>query len=176
MATFLNPRGHKNALGEYPSVDVSDGWPEPHLIARPRDEQGQRILDFAALYRSNPDFPASPWDPRVGYISLVPPDQPRADRDPIPRYRLKEDAFLGASLYSARQEVDHTGWPARPSTLEAMNESAERVLNYMTRFGAGRTLPGMPHANGVLNLPSPSAFGTPQNYLHRGTIGEVSPV
>jgi hypothetical protein len=173
MATFLNPRGHKNALGEYPSVDVPDRWPEPHLIARPRDEQGQRILDFAALYRSHPDFPASPWDPRVGDISLVPPDQPRPDRDPIPRYRLKEDAFLGPALYSKGQELDYASWPVRPSTLEAMNESAERVLNYMTRFGAGRTLPGQPYnAEGVLNLPSPALFGTPQNYVHRGTIGD----
>jgi hypothetical protein len=57
-----------------------------------------------------------------------------------------------------------------------VNESAARVLSYMTRYGAGRTLPGMPHTGGVLNLAKPAMFGTPQNYLHRGTIGELSPV
>jgi hypothetical protein len=175
MASFLDPTKHKTPLGEFPTVSI-DGWPDEHLIARPNDTLGQRIIDYAKMWGSHPDFPESPWDPRVGNINLVPPDQSRPATDPMPRYRLKEDAFLGPALYSKGQELDYAGWPVRPSTLEAMNESAERVLNYMTRFGAGRTLPGMPHANGVLNLPSPSAFGTPQNYTHRGTIGELSPV
>ena len=177
MATFLNSRGHKNVLGEYPSVDVPDGWPEPHLIARPRDEQGQRILDFAALYRSHPDFPASPWDPRVGDISLVPPDQPRPEKDEMPFYRIKENGFLGPNLYNARDEVKFSGWPKFPSNLEALNQSAKLVLVYQSRYGAGGTLPGQPHtAEGVLNLPSPAGVGTPQNYVHRGTIGELNPV
>jgi hypothetical protein len=51
------------------------------------------------------------------------------------------------------------------------------VLAYQSRYGAGRTLPGQPHtAEGVLNFPNPATFGTPQNYVHRGTIGELNPV
>jgi hypothetical protein len=176
MSSFINPKGLKNALGEYPTVDVPEGWPAAHLVARPRDEQGQRILDFAALYRSHPDFPPSPWDPRVGDISLIPPDQSRPEKDEMPFYRIKENGFLGPNLYNARDEVKFSGWAKFPSNLEALNQSAKLVLAYQSRYGAGR-LPGQPHtAEGVLNLPSPALFGTPQNYVHRGTIGELSPV
>jgi hypothetical protein len=84
---------------------------------------------------------------------------------------------LGPSLYLKGQEVPWAGWTGQPHTLEALNESAERVLSYQTRFGAGRTLPGMPHEAGVLNLPNPATtFGAPQNYVHRGTIGDLQPV
>ncbi|MCK1706122.1 hypothetical protein IVA86_33155 [Bradyrhizobium sp. 146] len=177
MASFLNPRGRKNPTGEYPTVSVDDGWPEAHFVARPNDALGQAIIDFAKKWSAHPGFPASPWDPRVGDISLTPPDLPRAAGDPVPTYRLKEDAFLGPNLYSKGQDISHAGWPVRPHTLEPMNESASRVLSYMTRYGAGRTLPGMPYTAGVLNLPNPATtFGTPQNYVHRGTIGDLSPV
>jgi hypothetical protein len=174
MATFLDPTKHKTPLGEYPTVSVDDSWPDPGLLARKNDELGQRILDYAAKWKDHPNFPPSPWDDRTGTISLIPPDQPRPETDPMPRYRLREDAFLGPSLYSKGQEVPFAGWPVRPFTLEPMNESAERVLSYMTRYGAGRTLPGQPHAaEGVLSFPNPATtFGTPQNYTHRGTFGD----
>jgi hypothetical protein len=173
MASFLNPKGLKNALGEFPTVSVDTGWPEPHLIARPRDEIGEAIIAYAKKWGAHPDFPESPWDTRRGEIYLPDLDQPRAETDPMPRYRLKEDAFLGPSLYSKGQEVDYAGWPVRPFTLEAMNESAELVLRYMTRVAPGRTLPGSPHECGVLVLPNPALlFGTPQNYTHRGTFGD----
>ena len=60
MPSFINPRDHKNALGEYPSVDVPDGWPEPHLIARPNDVLGQAIIDYAAKWKGHEKFPPSP--------------------------------------------------------------------------------------------------------------------
>lgn len=178
MPSFLNPRGHKTATGEFPTVSVDDGWPDAHLTARRNDALGQAIIDFAKTWSEHPDFPESPWDPRVGDISLVAPDQPRAATDPMPRYLLKEDGFVGCNLYMVGQQINFAGWPVRPHTLEPMNESARLVLSYMTRHGAGRTLPGMPHTSaGVLNLPNPAtAFGTPQNYQHRGTIGELHPV
>jgi hypothetical protein len=177
MATFLNPRAMKTAYGEYPTVDVPEGWPAPHLIARKNDELGEQIIAYAKRWKDHSDFPPSPWDTRTGTISLIPPDQPRPETDPVPLYRLKEDAFLGALLYLKGDEVPFAGWPIRAFTVEAMNESAKRVLSYQTRYGAGRTLPGQPHQAGVLNLPNPATtFGTPQNYVHRGTIGELNPV
>ena len=57
-----------------------------------------------------------------------------------------------------------------------MNESAELVIGYMVSC-AGRPLPGtMPHANGVLNLPSPGLDGVPLNYSHRasGVFGDAA--
>lgn len=176
MPIFLNPRGHKTSTGEFPSVVIDTGWPEPHLIARPNDATGAAIIAYAKKFSVHPDFPASPWDARTGTINLVPPDQPRAATDPIPHYRMREDAFLGPSLYSKGNEVDFAGWPVRPFTLEAMNESAELVLSYQQRYGTTRILPGMPHEAGKLNLPNPALSGTPQNYTHRGTIGDLQPV
>ena len=177
MASFLNPRGHKNALGEFPSVEVSDGWPANHLVARANDKIGQSIIDFANQWRGHPNFPASHWDDRSGTIALIPPDQARPEKDEMPFYRIKENGFLGPNLYNARDEVKFSGWPKFPSNLEALNQSAKLVLVYQSRYGAGGTLPGQPHtAEGVLNLPSPVGVGTPQNYVHRGTIGELSPV
>jgi hypothetical protein len=168
MASFLNPRGFKNALGEFPTVSVDHGWPEPHLLARPNDKLGQQIIDYAKRYRSHPDFPESPWDARRGEIYLPDLDQPRPDTDPVPRYQLKEDAFLGPSLYSKGAELNYPGWPARSATLEPMNESAERVLDYVARIGPGRTLPGMPHDGFVLNLPNPALlWGAPESATPR---------
>jgi len=161
MPSFINPRGHKNVLGEYPSVDVPDGWPEPHLIARPRDAIGEAIISFANLYRDHPNLQESPWDPRTGTINLVPPDEPRAATDEIPRYRLKETAFVGCNLFNAGQETSFPGWPVNPGTLEAENESARLVLSFMERYGAGQKLPGMPHQSGRLNFPNPALRGSP---------------
>jgi hypothetical protein len=176
MASFLNPRGFKNAMGEFPTVSVDDGWPERHLLARPNDKLGQQILDYAAKWKNHPDFPPSPWDTRRGEIYLPDLDQPRPDTDPIPRYRLKEFGAVGASVYAAGAELNFTGWPTRPSLLEPMNTSASLVLGYMARC-AGRPLPGtMPHANGVLNLPSPGRDDVPHNYSHRasGVFGDAA--
>jgi hypothetical protein len=167
MPSFLNPRGFKNAMGEYPTVSVDDGWPEPHLVARPNDVLGQQIIDYAKRYRLHPAFPDSPWDARRGGIVLRDLDERRPDTDPIPRYRLREFGAVGPSVYSAGAELDYPGWPKNPSLLEPMNESASRVLDYMARVAPGRTLPGMPHSGGVLNLPSPSLFGTPQSATPR---------
>jgi len=176
MATFLNPRGHKTPLGEFPTVSVDDGWPEPHLLARPNDAIGAAIIEFAKKWRGHPNLQQSPWDDRTGSINLLPPDQPRPETDPVPRYRLKEFGVLGASVYAAGAELDYPGWPTRPSLLEPMNESATRVLDYMAG-SAGRALPAsMPHANGVLNLPSPALDNVPQNYSHRasGPFGDAA--
>src|SRR5204863_35515 len=84
---------------------------------------------FADRWRDHADFPADPWDDRTGTISLIPPDQPRPDTDPIPRYRLREVGFVGPNIFNARDEINYPGWPKHPSNLEAMNISAELVLS-----------------------------------------------
>jgi hypothetical protein len=176
VATFLDPTKHRTPYGEYPSVDVPSGWPDAHLIARPRDQIGEAIIAYAKKWRDHPDFPASPWDDRTGTINLVPPDQPRPATDPIPRYRLREFGAVGPSVYPAGAQLDLSSWPRNPSLLEPMNTSAELVLSYMARC-AGRPLPAMmPHANGALNLPSPGLDGVPLNYSHRasGVFGDAA--
>jgi hypothetical protein len=177
MPTFLNPKGHKNSFGHFPEVSVDDTWPDAGLIARPNDVLGQKILDYQKRWSGNENFPSSPWDDRAGTISLIPPDEVRPATDPIPRYRMREDGFIGCNLYLKNQEVAFAGWPVRPHTLQPINESAERVLSYMNRYGAGRTLPKMPHQAGVLCLPNPATtFGTPQSYMIRGSVGDLRPV
>ena len=170
MATFLDPTKHKTPLagGEFPTVSVDTGWPDPHLIARPNDAIGQSIIDYKKKWSAHRDFPDGPFDTRRGEIYLPDLDRPRPDTDPMPRYRLREDAFLGPSLYSKGTEVNYAGWPVRPATLEPMNASAELVLSYMAKCSPGRTLLGMPWA-GVMNLPNPALAGTPQNYTHRAS-------
>jgi hypothetical protein len=178
MPIFLNPLGHKTVTGELPTVVIDAAWPDEHLTARPNDDVGAAIIRYRDANEHHPLFPPSPWDDRVGDIFLPDLDgEARAATDPIPRYRLKEDAFLGPSLFTAGAEVNFPGWPVRPHTLEAVNESAERVLSYQTRYGAGRTLPGMPHQAGVLCLPNPATtFGTPLNYHVTKSIGNLHPV
>jgi hypothetical protein len=174
MATFLNPRGHKTPYGEFPTVSVDDGWPAGHLIARPNDKLGQAIIDYAKRWRSHPDFPESPWDDRRGEIFLRDLDKPRPATDEQPRYRLKDFGAVGGTVYAAGSELNFPGWPTRPSLLEPINESAERVIAYMIST-AGRPLPAaMPHNGFQLNLPSPGLDGVPQNYTHRGTFGQPS--
>jgi hypothetical protein len=176
MASFLNPKGLKTALGQFPEVSVDDSFPEPGLIARPNDAIGAAILAYAAAFSDHPNFPPSPWDTRRGDIYLPDLDQPRASTDPIPRWRLKEAAFLGCNLYHAGQEVNFPGWPVNPHTLEPVNESAKLVLSYMTRHG-GHKLPSMPHEAGVLNLPNPATtFGSPLSPRLSRSIGELQPV
>jgi hypothetical protein len=178
MATFLNPHGRKTSLGEMSPVSVDAGWPDAHLVARPNDAIGAAILAYHDKWQHHRNFPTNPWDERQGDIYLPDLDgEPRPETDPVPRYRLREDAFLGCNLFMTGQEVSFAGWPVRPHTLVAINASAERVLSYQSRYGAGRTLPGMPHTAGKLNLPNPATtFGNPQNYMVRGSIGDVRPV
>jgi hypothetical protein len=176
MATFLDPTKHKTPLGGYPEVSVDHGWPDAHLIPRKNDPVGASIVAFIAKWRGHPNLADGPWDPRTGTISLVPPDQPRPDTDPIPRYRLREFGAVGPNVYAAGAELDFSGWPRNPSLLEPMNTSAELVLSYMARC-AGRPLPAMmPHANAVLNLPSPGLDRVPLNYSHRasGVFGDAA--
>jgi hypothetical protein len=178
MPVFMNPTARKTFTGEMPTVAVDDGWPDADLVARPNDATGAAIIAYRDKWQEHPNFPASPWDDRAGDIFLPDLDgEARAVTDPVPRYRLKENAFLGPNLYMAGQEVNFPGWPVRPHTLVAINASAERVLSYQSRYGAGRTLPGMPHQAGVLNLPNPATtFGAPQNYMIRGSIGDLRSV
>jgi hypothetical protein len=176
MPVFLNPRAHRTPYGEFPTVDVPSGWPEPHLIPRKNDPVGESIVAFIARWRGHPGLADGPWDDRTGTINLIPPDQPRPETDPVPRYRLKEFGALGPGVYAKGAEVFFSGWPTRPSLLEAVNTSASLVLGYMTRC-AGRPLPAtMPHSGGVLNLPSPGLDGLPLNYSHRasGVFGDAA--
>jgi hypothetical protein len=166
LATFLDPTKHRTPYLEFPSVST-ESWPEPHWIARKNDPVGASIVAFIAKWRGHPGLADGPWDPRTGTINLVPPDQPRPETDPVPKYRLREFGALGASVYAKGAEVNFAGWPARPSLLEPVNESAERVMDYMARC-AGRPLPAsMPHSGAVLNLPSPGRDDQPLNYAHR---------
>lgn len=167
MATFLDPTRHKTALGEYPEVSIDEGWPEPHHIARPRDEIGQSIIDFANLYRGHPNLALSPWDERTGTINLVPPDEVRPDTDPIPRYKLKSAGFVGCVLFNAGSETSFPGWPVDPFNLEAVNESAALVLAYQSKYGTNRKLSGSPHSGGQLRFPNPALAGSPISAVHR---------
>jgi hypothetical protein len=172
MPSFQNSRGFKNAMGEYPTVSVDDGWPDPHLIARPNDVLGQQIIDYAKRYRLHPNFPDSPWDTRRGEIFLRDLDEPEAPRDEVPKYRVKAaTAFVGPLLYARGAVVAFHFWPSNMSDLEPANESAERVFSYATRYGPGRKLMAPPYSAGQLFFENPALWGTPQNYTHRGTFG-----
>jgi hypothetical protein len=177
MATFLNPRGHKTPLGEFPTVSVDDGWPDRGLVARPGDQIGEAILAYQKKWSGHAAFPDSPWDARRGEIYLPDDlDKPRPASDAIPRYKLREFGALGPGVYAKGAEVDYPGWPRNPSLLEPMNESAKHVLSYMAST-AGRPVPAMmPHSGGVLNLPSPGLDGVPQNFSHRasGLFGDAA--
>lgn len=156
MPVFLDPTKRKTPLGEFPEVDLPEGWPGPELIARPRDELGQSIIDFANAHRDHPKLAPSPWDDRTGRINLLDPNEPRPATDPIPQYRVKEaSAFIGCVLYMRDQVVPFSGWPATPYALTAENESARLVLEYMERFSAGQKLTGQPHQSGQLFFPNP---------------------
>jgi hypothetical protein len=175
VATFLDSTKHKTPYGDYPSVST-EGWPEPHWIARPRDDLGAAIIAYQKKWSGHAAFPDSPWDTRRGKIHLPDLDQPRPDTDPVPKYRLRAFGQLGPNIYLAGTELFFPGWPTRPSLLEPVNTSAELVLSYMAR-SAGRPLPAtMPHSGGVLNLPSPGRDDVPQNYLHRasGPFGDAA--
>ena len=167
MPVFIDETKHRNAFGEFPEIVVDDSWPAAHLRARPRDELGAAILAYAAKWKDHPDFPPSPWDTRRGDIYLPDLDQPRASTDPIPRWRLKEAAFLGCNLFNAGQEVNFPGYPVSPHTVEPINTSAELVLSYQVRFGTNRKLAGSPHQSGRLHFPNPALAGSPVSPVMR---------
>jgi hypothetical protein len=176
MPVYLDPSKPKTPFGEHPEISTEE-WPAPRWTARPRDELGQAIIDYARRWRTHSNFPANPWSDRHGKIYLPDDlDQPQPETDEIPKYRTKEFGAIAGVVYAAGAEVNFPGWPTRPSLLEPMNESAELVLAFMARC-AGRPLPAtMPHSGGVLNLPSPGRDNVPQNYMHRasGPFGDAA--
>jgi hypothetical protein len=162
MATFLNPRGHKTPLGEFPTVSVDKGWPDAHLIAR--DQLGEAIIAYAKKWKDHPDFPESPWDTRRGEIFLRDLDEPEAPDDEVPKYRVKAaTAFVGCALYAQGAVVAFSGWPSNMSDLEPANESAERVFSYATRYGPGRKLTAPPYSGGKLHFENPALWGVPES-------------
>jgi hypothetical protein len=168
MPTFLDPTKHKTPLGEYPEVSIDTGFPEPHLIARDRDELGQSIIDFANKWRGHPKLQESPWDDRVGRINLVDPTEPRPATDEVPKYRVVEAAaFIGSVLYLKDQVVPFAGWVVNPWAVEAVNESAELVLAYQSRYGTNRKLSGQPHQSGRLFFHNPALEGSPVSPVMR---------
>jgi hypothetical protein len=174
MPVFLDPKGHKTALGEYPSVS-GPGWPAPGLIARPNDALGAAIIAYFQKFKDHPDFPDSPWCARRGEIFLRDLDEPEPPRDEAPKYRVKmPTAFVGCTQYLQGDVVPFDGWIANMWALEPVNESAERVVRYVTRYGAGRTLQGQPYSAGKLNFENPELWGNPQNATHRGSFGGPS--
>jgi hypothetical protein len=168
MPVFLNPRGFKNALGEYPSVDVPSGWPAGHLIARPNDKLGQQIIDYVVRWKNHPAFPPSPWDDRRGEIFLRDLDEPEAPDDEEPLYRVKAPtAFVGCTLYAQGALVPFSGWVKNMSAVEPANESARRVFSYATSYGPGRNLTAPPYQAGRLHFENPALFGSPQSATPR---------
>ena len=168
MPSFLNPRGIRNAMGEYPTVSVDDSWPDPHLIARPNDALGQAIIAYAKKWSAHPDFPPSPWDSRRGKIFLRDLDEPEAPDDEVPKYRVKAaTAFVGCVLLARGSVGAFEGWPTNMSDLEPANESAERVFSYATRYGPGRRLMEPPYSAGKLHFENPALFGKPESATPR---------
>jgi hypothetical protein len=161
MPVFLDTTCGRDITGEFTKVTIDAGWPDAHLTARPGDEIGQSIIDFAKLHRDHPKFPASPWDDRRGEIHLPNLDAPRAPTDEIPRYRLRETAVFNAVIYAAGAEVSSPSWPDKPGILEAVNESGKLVLSYMMRHAAGQKLSGLVLKDGQLFFPNPAARGSP---------------
>lgn len=157
MPVFLDPTKRKTPLGEYVQIDLPEGWPEAHHIARPRDELGQSIIDHANRFRDHPSLAPSPWDDRTGTINLVDPTEVRPELDEMPRYRVADiAAFIGCVMYTKDQVVGWGGWPAAPYALTAENESARLVLEYMQRHGTGQKLTGQPYQSGQLFFPNPA--------------------
>jgi hypothetical protein len=168
MPVFLDPTRRQPVFGTPVEVVIDTGWPEPHHVARPRDELGQSIIDFANKWRGHPNLQDGPWDSRTGTINLLPPDEPRPDSDPVPRYRVKSAAaFIGCNLFLSGQVASFAGWPVEPFNLAAENESARLVLDYQSRFGTNRKLSGQPHQSGRLNFPNPALEGSPVSPVMR---------
>src|SRR4051794_21538314 len=111
MPVFINPLGHRDPFGKLPEVTVDFGWPEPHLIARPGDTQGEAIIEFANQYRDHPEVQSGPWDDRTGTINLIRPNEKRPATDEVPRWKLKLAGYVGAALYPAGALLEHPHWP-----------------------------------------------------------------
>jgi hypothetical protein len=171
LPVFLDPTRHKNAFGEYQTVDVPDSWPAPHHRPRERDTLGEKIVAYAAQHRNHPNFPSSPWSTRHGEIFLPDLDEPEELHDEMPKYRVKDAAaFIGCVMYTEGQIVPFAGWPANMSALEPANQSAERVVRYAIKYGAGRNLVGQPWSAGRLHFENPALAGKPEPARHRGSI------
>jgi hypothetical protein len=175
MPVFLDPTRRQPVFGTPVEVVIDDGWPEPHHVARPRDELGQRIIDFANQWRGHPNLQESPWDDRTGTINLVPPDEVRPATDPLPTYRVLEAAaFIGCVLYLKDQVVPFAGWVVNPWTVEAANESAALVLAYQTKYGTDRKLAGQPHQSGRLFFWNPALVTSPISPVLRWAGGNAA--
>jgi hypothetical protein len=174
MPVFIDPKGHKTALGEFPTVSGPE-WPRPGLIARANDALGAAIIAYAEKHRADSRLPESPWDPRRGEIFLRDLDEPEPPRDEVPKYRVKTPTiFIGCAQYLQNDVVPFDGWIANMWAVEAANESAARVMRYASRYGAGRTLQRPPYSGGKLNFENPELWGKPQSATHRGHFGGPS--
>ena len=167
MPVFLDPTRRQPVFGTPVEVVIDDGWPDPHHVARPRDELGQSIIDFANAHRGDPRLAPSPWDDRTGKINLVDPTEDRPSTDEVPRYKLKAAGYVGCNLFLAGQVASFSGYPIDPFNLEAVNESASLVLDYQVRFGTNRKLSGSPYSAGKLNFPNPALQGSPVSAVMR---------
>jgi hypothetical protein len=167
MPVYLDKSKHRTAYGSHPEVSV-DTWPDPDRhAARPGDEIGSAILAYVLANSGHANFPASPWSDRHGDIHLPNLDEPQPETDPIPVWRLLEDAFLGPSLYLKGQQVPWSGWPIHAWTVEPVNTSAEKVLAYLEKYGTNRKLAGQPHQSGRLFFPNPALEGSPVSPVMR---------
>jgi hypothetical protein len=174
MPVFLDPTRRQPVFGTPVEVVIDAGWPEPHHVARDRDETGRKIVEFISQWRGHPNLQESPWDPRTGTINLVPPDEPRPETDPVPLYRVKDAAaFIGCVLYTRDQVVPFPGWPAAPYAL-AENESASLVLEYIQKFGTDRKLSGQPHQSGRLFFWNPALVTSPISPVMRWAGGNAA--
>ena len=163
MPIFLDP-SRRTPLGPKEIV-IDVGWPPDGLVARPNDAQGLAILKYAARFRNHPAFPPDgPWDSRRGENFLRDLDAPEVPDDEQPRYRVvAATAFIGCTLYARGDVVPFAGYPANMSALEAANTSAERVVRYASKYGAGRKLVGQPWSAGRLHFKNPATFGRPES-------------
>jgi hypothetical protein len=163
MPVFHNP-AKRTVTGDFESVVIDFGWPPEGLVARPNDPTGAAILDYVAKFKNHKDFPDSSWSSRHGEIFLRDLDEPEAPDDEQPRYRVvAATAFIGCTLYARGDVVPFSGWPSNMAALEPANISAERVIRYATKYGAGRNLVGQPWSAGKLHLESPATFGRPES-------------
>ena len=157
MPVFLDPTHRQPVFGTPVEIVIDTGWPEPHHVARDRDETGRKIVEFISRWRGHPNLQESPFDPRTGMINLVDPILPRPETDEVPRYRVKSAAaFIGPNLFASGSTASFPGWPVEPFNLEPMNTSAKLVLAYQTKYGTNRKLSGQPHQSGRLSFPNPA--------------------
>jgi len=175
MPVFLDPTRRQPVFGTPVEVVIDTGWPEPHHVARDRDETGRKIVEFISRWRGHPNLQESPFDPRTGMINLVDPTEVRPELDEVPRYRVKSAAaFIGCNLFLSGQVASFAGWPVEPFNLTAENESARLVLDYQSRFGTNRKLSGQPHQSGRLFFHNPALENSPVSPVMRWAGGNAA--